>query len=124
MNSKKPDPKDDLKESGKALAQATSEPVRNTLGYIREGLHRVSHAIDSVVYKANPHFSGINTPVGNLNLEFFKAAVVGYGVGVLGTRRLLVRPLICAGICGLLWQTSGLKICSYSRCTNCLRSYC
>eukprot|EP00826_Nyctotherus_ovalis_P052726 TRINITY_DN6751_c0_g1_i18.p1 TRINITY_DN6751_c0_g1~~TRINITY_DN6751_c0_g1_i18.p1 ORF type:complete len:199 (-),score=36.49 TRINITY_DN6751_c0_g1_i18:177-773(-) len=35
--------------------------------------------------------------------SFGKAALVGYGVGVLATRSVLLAPLICAGIFGYIW---------------------
>ena len=99
-----------LPKEGKEFIQLTMKLASVPLKSIRLVLHKTSNAIDAAVYKVNPNFIGVNSPIGRLNLEFFKAALVGYGLGVIGTRRVLIRPLICATIFGSLWQISGLRI--------------
>ena len=41
---------------------------------------------------------------------FLRGAVIGYVLGVIGTRRILVKPLICAAVFGWVWQKAGFRI--------------
>ena len=36
--------------------------------------------------------------------EFLKGACLGYVIGVIGTRRIFYKPMICALIFGFIWQ--------------------
>ena len=42
--------------------------------------------------------------------DFAKAGLIGYVVGVVGTRRVLVKPLICATIFATMWQYAKIRI--------------
>ena len=45
-----------------------------------------------------------------IDSDFVRAGLIGYVVGVIGTRRVLVKPLICATIFASLWQMAKIKI--------------
>ena len=45
-----------------------------------------------------------------LDPNLFKVGMVGYIVGVMGTRSVFAKPLICAGFFSLFWKLSKIKI--------------
>ena len=42
--------------------------------------------------------------------NFFRGAVIGYALGVIGTRRIIFRPLICAAVFGYIWNKAGFEL--------------